>query len=93
MLNASDSLGSNESISSLGKELQDMTKECQQATENIVGLLNNFDCVKGDLLLSVRHIENVVLQTSTSVNEIMEYLNQQSNNVVNPKPIKPLFTG
>ncbi len=66
-------------------ELENLAAEAKNTTEDIVQLLNDFDKQNVELFSAIRHIETVVNNTSHTVNDIMDYLAQQSNMIIKGK--------
>jgi predicted transcriptional regulator with HTH domain len=85
LLEASCNDNCGETLTNIANEIQNIANESRNATEKIVALLNDFDFNNADLLSSIRQIETVVTRISNSVNDIMDYLTQQTNSIIKGK--------
>ncbi len=74
-----------EILNNIINEIENLAAEAKNMTEDIVYLLNDFDKQNVELFSAIRHIETVVNNTSHTVNDIMDYLAQQSNMIIRGK--------
>jgi len=72
-------------IKDVVKELQNLVVESKKTTGKIVNLLNDFDDQNIGLFSSIQNIETIVNNMTDSVNDIMDYLKQQSNMIMHGK--------
>ncbi len=67
------------------ESINNLAVESKKTTGKIINLLNDFDNQNIDLLSSINQIETTVKQMTYSINDIMLYLNQQTNSIINGK--------
>jgi len=75
----------NSRLNDVVEELKELAVEAKQTTGKIVTMLNEYDNKNVELFSSIYQIQTAVTNMNESINNIMEYLKQQSNMLINGK--------
>lgn len=83
LMTSSFSNKENPAINEIVEELKELAIESKETAGKIVGLLNDYDNKNMELFSSIYQIQTAVSNMSHCINNIMEYLQQQSNLIIN----------
>ncbi len=73
----------NSTFNDIAEELNKLAIESKQTTKKIVNLLNDYDNHNIKLFASIYQIQTAVANMNNCISNIMEYLKQQSNMLIN----------